>query len=161
MLKGAVLRVCPLVGSRIDARGWRLATSDLVPERFRHGLGLHIRERMLPFAVVHLPDDEIDRAAQSRHLLRLALGELIELERVLELHLEFHHVERVRAEVVDEAGFVVNPVCGNAELRTDDLDDLLTHLVPRHPAILQIIPITHGPLPSHANITSENRRFPR
>src|SRR5690606_5871774 len=69
--------------------------------------------------------DVVDRLLDGRDLLGFLVRDL-GLELVLECHDQFDRVERVRAQVVDEDGFVLHFRFVHAELFSDDfLDSLL------------------------------------
>src|SRR3954447_12045490 len=70
--------------------------------------------------------DVLDRLAHGLDLLRLFVGDG-DVEFLLEFHHEFHGVERIGAEVVDEGGFPGHLVLGDTHLLADDLDHAFFH----------------------------------
>jgi hypothetical protein len=64
--------------------------------------------------------DVVDGLLDGGDLLRFLVGNL-GLELLLEGHHQLHRVERVRAEVVDEGGFILDLRLVHPELLGDDL----------------------------------------
>jgi hypothetical protein len=73
----------------------------------------------------------VDGVLDGLDVLGLLVGNL-DLELLLHGHHQLDDVERVGAEVLDEAGGGLDLVLGDAELLGDDALDLLLHVARRH-----------------------------
>src|SRR5262245_39506833 len=74
--------------------------------------------------------DVLDRVADRLDLLRVLVGD-VQVELVLELHHQLDRVEAVGAEVVDEAGLLVDLLLRSPHLLADDLDHAVSNAAGR------------------------------
>src|SRR5215813_6750700 len=127
-----VMRVTPGVpaSARSQASETVLPSGLMMPSpvtttlrRVTDGLALGLRVRL----------DVIDRLLHGGDLLGFLVGDL-GIELLLERHHQLHGVERVRAQVVDERGVVLDLGLVHAELLGDDLLDALFDVF--HPLLL-------------------------
>src|SRR5215218_4675693 len=134
-------RLLNLPPPRVAARSARNAPARLPQRRLLLVLGVRL--------------DVLDGFLHARDLLGVLVGDL-NPELFLERHHEFHRVERVRTEVLDERGVVGHLFLVHAKLFHDDALDLLRN---RHSSsYVYIPPLTARTCPVIYDASSEARK---
>ena len=79
--------------------------------------------------------DELDRLTESLDLLGGVIWN-VDVEFLFQLHDEFDDVERIRADILDEAGLVLDLALFDGEMFANDLDHSRPNLLVAHASIL-------------------------
>ena len=116
------------VGQRLDQLRELCRTLGLAPAATSRACGSRVASRPVRSCTAEPLGDEVDGLADGLDLGGLLLGDGDPVG-VLELHHELVEIERVRVEVLPEAGRLVDPVGGHLELGRQVLAHLRQHLL--------------------------------